>query len=211
MGRLDGKSIIVIGGAQGIGRGCVLAAAAEGARVIVGDLNEDGAHDVAEEAIRLGARTRSGCAPTSSTRDQVDALVQTALGEFGQLDGLVNLAYFAQGRRRRWPSSRSDDLTRELHVDVVGCLVAMQAVYPHLRGRGGSIVNFSSGAGVEGLAERAAYSAAKAAVRLLSRTTALEWGRDQIRVEHGVPVLDVREPGRGRRRRHRRPGRTSTR
>ena len=119
-------------------------------------------------------------------REQVDALVQTALGEFGQVDGLVNLAYFHKG-----PSPVAelsvDDLTRELHVDVVGCLIAMQAVYPHLRGRGGSIVNFSSGAGVEGLAERAAYSAAKAAVRLLSRTAALEWGREDIRVNTVCP------------------------
>ncbi len=63
----------------------------------------------------------------------------------------------------------------------------MQAVYPHLRERGGSIVNFSSSAGVEGLADRAAYSAAKAGVRLLSRTAALEWGRDQIRVNTVCP------------------------
>ena len=56
MGRLDGKTVIVIGGAQGIGRGCVLAAAAEGAHVVVGDLNEAGARDVAAEATARGAR-----------------------------------------------------------------------------------------------------------------------------------------------------------
>ena len=185
MGRLDGKSIIVIGGAQGIGRGCVLAAAAEGARLIVGDLNEDGARDVAKEATARGTEA-IGMRADVVEREQVDQLVQTALDEFGRVDGLVNLAYFHKG-----PSPVAelsvDDLTRELHVDVVGCLIAMQAVYPHLRGRGGSIVNFSSGAGVEGLAERAAYSAAKAAVRLLSRTTALEWGRDDIRVNTVCP------------------------
>ena len=56
MGRLDDKTVIVIGGAQGIGRGCVLAAAAEGAHVIVGDLNEDGARAVAAEASARGTR-----------------------------------------------------------------------------------------------------------------------------------------------------------
>jgi NAD(P)-dependent dehydrogenase (short-subunit alcohol dehydrogenase family) len=119
-------------------------------------------------------------------RDQVDALVATALAESGRIDGLVNLAYFHEG-----PSPvaelATDALLRELHVDVVGCLVAMQAVYPHLRERGGSIVNFSSAAGVEGLADRAAYSAAKAGVRLLSRTAALEWGRDGVRVNTVCP------------------------
>src|SRR6266545_1460907 len=133
MGRLDGKTILVIGGAQGIGRGCVLAAAAEGAHVVIGDLNERGAAEVAADATARGAR---------------------AVGMAG---------------------------------DVVGRLIAMQAVYEELRAHGGSIVNFSSGAGVEGLAGRAAYSSAKAAVRLMSRTAALEWGAEGIRVNCVCP------------------------
>ena len=82
----------------------------------------------------------------------------------------------------------------------------MQAVYPHLRDRGGSIVNFSSGAGVEGLAERAAYSAAKAAVRLLSRTAALEWGRHGIRVNTVCPFAMSPSLTEAVRAGHRRPG-----
>ena len=185
MGTLDGKAVIVIGGAQGIGRGCVLAAAARGAHVVVGDLNESGAREAASDASARGTRAIGKRADVVE-RDQVDALVATALDEFGHLDGLVNLAYFHEG-----PSPLAElsveSLTRELRVDVVGCLVAMQAVYPHMRERGGSIVNFSSSAGVEGLADRAAYSAAKAGVRLLSRTAALEWGRDRIRVNTVCP------------------------
>ncbi len=185
MGRLDGTTVIVIGGAQGIGRGCVLAAATEGAHVVVGDLNEIGAREVAADATARGARA-IGMLADVVNREQVDALVASALTEFGRVDGLVNLAYFHEGPVPLAELS-TESLARELHVDVVGCLVAMQAVYPHLRGRGGSIVNFSSGAGVEGLAERAAYSSAKAAVRLLSRTAALEWGRDGIRVNSVCP------------------------
>ena len=75
MGRLDGKTIIVIGGAQGIGRGCVLAAASEGARVVVGDLNEAGAHDVAAEAYGTRHDRDRACAVDVVDRDQVDALV----------------------------------------------------------------------------------------------------------------------------------------
>lgn len=185
MGRLDDKTVIVIGGAQGIGRGCVLASAAEGAHVIIGDLNEDGARAVATEAAVRGSGA-IGMRVDVVEREQVDALVDTARAEFGHVDGLVNLAYWHDGPAPIAELSAAS-LARELHVDVVGCLVAMQAVYPHLRERGGSIVNFSSTAGVEGLAERSAYSAAKAGVRLLSRTAALEWGREQIRVNTVCP------------------------
>jgi NAD(P)-dependent dehydrogenase (short-subunit alcohol dehydrogenase family) len=153
--------------------------------VVVGDLNEDGARAVAEEVTSRGD-TAIARAVDVVDRAQVDALVGVALEEYGQVDGLVNLAYWHKGAVPL-AQLEADDLARELHVDVVGCLVAMQAVYPHLRERGGSIVNFSSSAGVEGLAERAAYSAAKAGVRLLSRTAALEWGHEQIRVNTVCP------------------------
>ena len=185
MGRLDGKVVVVIGGAQGIGRGCVLAAASEGAHVVLGDLNDEGARQVAAEATARGARA-VGMGGDVVDRTSVDAMVATALAEFGRLDGLVNLAYAHDGPAPLAELS-TDSLTRELHVDVVGCLIAMQAVYPELRAHGGSIVNFSSGAGIEGLAGRAAYSSAKAAVRLLSRTAALEWGAEGIRVNCVCP------------------------
>lgn len=185
MGRLDGRTVIVIGGAQGIGRGCALAAAGEGAHVAIGDLNESGAMAVAAEASARGARAVAARTDVVERAD-VDALVAMAIEQFGHVDGLVNLAYFHEGPVPI-AELRPETLTRELHVDVVGCLVAMQAVHPHLRERGGSIVNFSSAAGVEGMADRGAYSAAKAAVRLLSRTAALEWGRDGIRVNTVCP------------------------
>ena len=119
-------------------------------------------------------------------RGQVDAWSRLPSPSSGGVDGLVNLAYWHDGPAPIAELS-AESLARELQVDVVGCLIAMQAVYPHLRERGGSIVNFSSTAGVEGLAERSAYSAAKAGVRLLSRTAALEWGRDEIRVNTVCP------------------------
>jgi 2-hydroxycyclohexanecarboxyl-CoA dehydrogenase len=185
MGRLDGKAVLVIGGAQGIGRGCVLAAASEGAQLVIGDLNDAGARAVAEEATARGTRA-VGVHGDVVDRTSVDAMVTTALAEFGHLDGLVNLAYAHDGPAPLAELS-TESLTRELHVDVVGSLIAMQAVYGELRGRGGSIVNFGSGAGIEGMAGRAAYSSAKAAVRLLSRTAALEWGAEDIRVNCVCP------------------------
>lgn len=185
MGRLDGKAILIIGGAQGIGRGCALAAATEGAQLVVGDLNEAGARSVAEEATARGTQA-VGRGGDVVDRNSVDALVATAVDEFGHLDGLVNLAYLHDDPVPVVELS-VESLRRELEVDVIGCLVAMQAAYPALRESRGSVVNFSSGAGVEGLAGRPAYSTAKAAIRTLSRTTALEWGADGIRVNCVCP------------------------
>jgi NAD(P)-dependent dehydrogenase (short-subunit alcohol dehydrogenase family) len=185
MGRLDGKTVLVIGGAQGIGRGCVLTAAAEGANLVVGDLNERGALAVAEEATARGAHA-IGMAADVVDVAQVEAMVTTALDRFGTVDGLVNLA-FAPTESTPLAQMPLHSLERELHVDVVGCVLAMQAVYPHLRGRGGSIVNFSSGAGVDGVPGRGGYSAAKAAIRIVSRVAALEWGRENIRVNSVCP------------------------
>src|ERR1700730_6577389 len=92
MGRLDDKAILIIGGAQGIGRGCALAAATEGAQLVIGDLNEAGAHEVAKEASARGARA-VGLRGDVVDRASVDAMVAAAVDAFGHLDGLVNLAY----------------------------------------------------------------------------------------------------------------------
>ena len=185
MGKLDGKTVLIIGGAQGIGRGSVLAVASEGANLVVGDINGDGALTTAADARGRGA---CGVGMTVDVVDhaQVDAMVAAALAEFGAIEGLVNVAFL---RTDVVPveDMSLDTFARELQVDVVGCLLAMQAVFPHLRERGGSIVNFSSGAGVHGIPGRSGYSAAKAAIRLLSRTAALEWGGLGIRVNSVCP------------------------
>jgi NAD(P)-dependent dehydrogenase (short-subunit alcohol dehydrogenase family) len=185
MGRLDGKTVLVIGGAQGIGRGCALAAASEGANLVVGDVSADDAQATAADARSRGART-VGMAVDVVEGEQVDAMVAAALAEFGAIDGLVNTA-FLKADVVPLAEMSLDTLLRELQVDVVGCVRAMQAVYPHLRGKGGSIVNFSSGAGILGSEGRGGYSAAKAAIRGLSRTAALEWGVDNVRVNSVCP------------------------
>jgi NAD(P)-dependent dehydrogenase (short-subunit alcohol dehydrogenase family) len=186
MGRLDGKTVLVIGGAQGIGEGCALAAASEGANLVIGDVNADGARATADEARSRGVRA-VGLAVDVVERDEVDTMVATALDEFSVIDGLVNVAFY-NTEVAPLAETSLETFQRQLQVDVVGCMLAMQTVYPHLRGRGGSIVNFSSGAGVGGLPGRAGYAATKAAIRLLSRTAALEWGGDGVRVNAVCPL-----------------------
>jgi NAD(P)-dependent dehydrogenase (short-subunit alcohol dehydrogenase family) len=185
MGRLDGKTVLVIGGAQGIGRGCALAAATEGANLVVGDVNEQGARATADDAIARGTRA-IGQAVDVAERTELDGMIAAALREFGAIDGLVNTA-FANTDASPLAELPVEVLERQLRVDVIGCVLAMQAIYPFLRERGGSIVNFSSSAGVHGQPGLAGYSATKAAIRAVSRTAALEWGGEAVRVNSICP------------------------
>lgn len=185
-GRLDGKVVILYGAGRGIGRGCALAAAEEGAAVTVADLDAVNAGAVATEIIVAGGRAL-GVDCDVTDRDAIAAAVDATVAEFGQLDGIVNLAY---GNQRRTPleDTDPDEVRRELEVSIVGMLSTMQVAYPHLRERGGSIVNFSSGAASDGTPWMAGYAASKAGIRAMSHVAAREWGRHQIRVNSVCPL-----------------------
>jgi NAD(P)-dependent dehydrogenase (short-subunit alcohol dehydrogenase family) len=145
------------------------------------DLAAETAREIAErdaraEAIRCDVAVRS----------DVDATVQRTLDRFGRIDVLVNCA------QRRVPNgpleSASDDMLESAwRSGVVGTLACMQACFPHLRARGGSVINLGSGAGVEGLAGYAVYGPVKEAIRCLSKVAAREWGRHGIRVNTLCP------------------------
>ncbi|MFN8028464.1 MAG: SDR family oxidoreductase [Acidimicrobiia bacterium] len=185
-GRLAGKTVIMFGAGRGIGRGCALAAAEEGAAVTVADLDATSAATVALEIADAGGRALAAhCDVRDATA--VAAAIDATVGAFGQLDGVVNLAY---GNQRRAPieDTRLDDVRLELEVSVVGMIGIMQAAFPHLRERGGSIVNFSSGAASDGTPWMVGYAASKAGIRALSHVAAREWGRFQIRVNSVCPL-----------------------
>jgi NAD(P)-dependent dehydrogenase (short-subunit alcohol dehydrogenase family) len=158
----------------------------EGASVVVADLNPTTAATVVDE---LGAQSAPAVAAECdvTNRDQVSAAVDAALDTYGRLDGIVNLAY-AGSTNGPFETIDLDKLRRELEVSIVGMFTTMQVAFPHLEREGGSIVNFSSGAGIEGTPGLSAYAAAKQGVRGLSLTAAREWGRHQIRVNVLCPL-----------------------
>jgi NAD(P)-dependent dehydrogenase (short-subunit alcohol dehydrogenase family) len=185
-GRLENKVAITFGGGRGIGRGCALAMAAEGAAVTVVDINVGNANAVADEITSAGGRAMSvGC--DVGDREQVQAAIDNTVGTFGRLDGIVNLAYAGTGNG---PLEHvdPDDLRRELEISVVGMFTTMTLAFPHLKAEGGSIVNFSSGAAIEGTLGMAVYAAAKQGVRGLGLVAAKEWGVHQIRVNTVCPL-----------------------
>jgi len=178
VGRLDGKVAIISGGARGQGESEVRRFADEGASVVFGDMRDDlgrqVASDVGDRAIYQHLDVRS--------EDDWQHIVQKAEGEFGKVDVLVNNAGVAQIGPITHEVPLADYMTL-ISINQVGVFLGMRAVIPAmLRNRGGSIVNISSTAGLAGYGGTVAYTASKFAVRGMTKTVALEYGRAGIRV-----------------------------
>ncbi len=186
-GRLDAKVAIVTGAGQGVGRGIARAVAQDGAAVAVVDRNPETAASTAQELVELGVRSIAiEC--DVSRRDQVDVAVARTASELGGVDVLVNCA---QGVPRGLASFRDHteaDMDLCYRTGPLGTFFFMQACFPHLKERAGTVVNVGSAAGLEGRAGFTAYAAAKEAIRALTRVAAHEWGPHQIRVNAISPA-----------------------
>lgn len=183
--RLDGKVAIVTGAGQGIGRGIALVYARAGAKVVVAEWKEHRMTHTVEEIRALGAAAH-GIVSDVSERDQVFAMVAETVSRFGQLDVLVNNA---QSYAPRTPLLDVTEAQLDVFIDsgIKGTLWGMQAAHPHMKGRGGRIINFVSASGMKGEAGLGAYNATKEGIRALTRTAAREWGKDGILVNAIAP------------------------
>lgn len=184
---LGGRVALVSGGAGGIGAACVESFCAQGARVVLGDVRDQQGDALAGQVNRrFGERLASyRHLDVSRDRDWRDA-VDAAQNEFGGLDILVSNA----GISARPGVADLDEETwaQALAVNQTGVWLGMRAVIPALLRRGGgSIVNISSIYGIVGTPASAAYHATKGAVRLLTKSAALELGPQKIRVNSVHP------------------------
>ena len=178
---LEGRRIIVTGGASGMGEGLVRALPAMGARVVSLDLNADAGARVAGEA---GA-TFLGVDVTDKA--SVDAATNQAVAALDGLDVLIHAAGIAPGAPAE--SIPPEQWLEAIAVNATGTFLVNQAVFPHLKDRGGAIINFASSAGIKGYPGKAAYAAAKGAVVAWVRSIASEWGRYNIRVNAIAPTI----------------------
>jgi len=196
-GRLAGKVALVTGAAQGQGRAEARRFAAEGAKVVVADVQYDRARTVVGE---IGVSSAMVAPLDVTDPEQWDRAVRAAVQAFGRLDVLVNNAGIAVPPtlldQVAW-----DDHRRILAVNLDGVLLGMRAVVgPMQESGGGSIVNIASIDGLVGVAGMASYTASKFGVTGLTRTAALEFGRFGIRVNSihpGViasPMVDRAPP-----------------
>jgi D-sorbitol dehydrogenase (acceptor) len=187
-GKLDGKVAIVTGGASGIGRAVCERFAADGAHVIVADLDEARCQAVAAE-IGAGAE---GMGLDVTRQESIEDVVKRAVETAGAIDILVNAAgiYDVQSILEM----TRDRTARVFQVNIDGVIFMSQAVARHMveRGQGGRIINFSSQAGRRGEAPAVAYCASKAAVISITQSMALELIRHGINVNAIAPgVVDT--------------------
>jgi 3alpha(or 20beta)-hydroxysteroid dehydrogenase len=182
MGRLDGKVAIITGAARGQGAAEARLFAAEGARVVVADVLDDEGKAVAAEIGDAAVYTHLDVTDEGQWADAVALAERT----FGPVTVLVNNAGILLFQAVH--KTELDDFDRILRVNVHGVFLGMKAVTPSMeKAGGGSIVNISSTAGLQGLPYLAAYVASKWAVRGLTKSAAIDLGHKGIRVNSVHP------------------------
>lgn len=181
---LKGKVVLVTGAGAGIGRAIALACAQAGARIVVADLDEGAAREVANAIGDLGGEARIAAGDVSRP-DDAKRFVQVAAEAFGQLDVLVNNAgIYVQGDAL---ATSEEDWDRIMAVNVKGVFLCSKFALEAMRDRAGIIINIASEAGVVGIAGQVAYNTSKAAVLSLTRSMAIDHASQGIRVNAVSP------------------------
>ncbi len=180
--QLDGRVAIVTGGASGIGAAISRVFVARGAKVVAVDIAEEAGAGLAAE---LGDGFSFLAGDITDPAVPTDA-VALAVEKYGHLDTLVNNAHASQ--QAMFVDLSEEQWAQSFNTGLVATIRFMKAAYPQLRKQGGSVINFGSGAGLEGQPTQAAYASAKEAIRGLSRVVANEWAPEAIRVNVVCPI-----------------------
>ena len=161
MGRLQGKVAVVTGAGQGLGRSTALRFAAEGAKVVVADMNGETAHDAVEAITAAGGEAMAVVIDVSSAHD-AERMVSATLAEYGRVDILINnAATFGSGKHIA--EIDEEEWDRVMRVNLRGPFLCSKFVIPPLRRQGGgSVVFVSSMSGVVGNELQADYNTSKA-------------------------------------------------
>jgi NAD(P)-dependent dehydrogenase (short-subunit alcohol dehydrogenase family) len=187
-GRLEGKVALVTGGAMGIGEAICRRFAREGASILIADMNEKAAKDVAESLSSQGIKSDYVVANVTSRADW-DNIATKIKTQFGRLDILVNNAGTAYPAQSSLTVSEAN-FDKVYSVNVKSIFHSVQAVFPLLiENKGGAVINISSIAAIRPRGRLTWYNSSKAAVSNASKALAHEFGAEGIRVNCVCPVL----------------------
>jgi NAD(P)-dependent dehydrogenase (short-subunit alcohol dehydrogenase family) len=186
MGELDGKVAVITGAGSGMGKASARIFVREGARVVAGDISgaeKDTAAELGDAVVPFHCDV--------SIEDEVAAMIEEAVTEFGRVDAILNVAGVGAGG----PLADLDmaDYDRVLDVDLRGVLHGTKHAIRAMQERGGSIINWSSLAGLNASPMSAVYSTAKAGVVAVTKATALEYGPAGIRANVICPGVILTE------------------
>ena len=187
-GRFDTYGVMVTGGARGIGEATARRFAAEGAAVLIADLDGEAAARTAEAIRADGGRAESITCDVADS-GLVDDAVAYAVDVFGTLDVLVNNAYSCSRHHEEFTGESDEDWLRDLDITLTGAMRCSRAALPHLTiapDRRGAIVNIGSVNGLSYFGNHS-YSAAKAGLISLTRTLAVQAAPAGVRVNLVAP------------------------
>jgi 3-oxoacyl-[acyl-carrier protein] reductase len=195
-GRLEGRVAIVTGGGHGIGKAYASRLAAEGAKIVIAEIDEQAAQAVAR-ALTAAGHEALGVRTDVSDPASVENMAAATIERFGRIDVLVNnAAIFATVPMSRSPFDQIgiDEWDRMMTVNLKGTWLASCAVVPQMRKQGyGKIINISSGTALKGSPSRIHYVTSKAGILGFTKTLANEVGKDNICVNCVAPGSTLSE------------------
>lgn len=186
--RLKNKVALITGGSSGIGKGICRAFAKEGAAVAFVGLNEERGRETEQELIGLGCDALFIRADLQD-RTVLPGIVDKVIKKYGKLNILVNNAHTSINVSIE--ETTNEIMALSLDTGFWATFILMKSALPHLKKERGKVINFGSGAGIEGLGNQGSYAAAKEAIRAISRVAANEWGRYGITVNVICPIADT--------------------
>ncbi len=187
MGRLTGKVAIITGAANGMGAAEARLFASEGAKVVATDLNEAALHAVVDDIKQTGGEV-VGMKHNVASEAEWKHVVEETVIRYGKVDVLVNNAGIST--TMTIANLEMEQWNKVLDINLNGCMLGMKYAIPEMQKNGsGSVINISSIGGIVGMAGSSAYTAAKGALRAITKGAAVEFAKESVRVNSVHPGI----------------------